>query len=350
MVSQALTKNRTQQEWVGCLTYRSIATSGPSNTELGALVGKARTRNRRLGLTGMLWFEAGCFLQTLEGRPDQLDLVWNSIKRDPRHRDIEVLSEHVSGSRLFSAWDLMVYDRHPARRKATADTATPPPAIARYIREITGFALHGDDVGLETLLGSLQEQGWKTDAIISMLIEPSARALGDAWLADECCEVDLTIGLSMLQLAGHQVRKGFSQTGSGGGRYSILLATAPGESCSLGTALLADQFTDAGWQVDLSFPQSKEALANQVAAQGPDAIDISLSDALPRRHALTRLTHAIATSRMAAPASPTVISVGGRLFAEAAVTAMMVGADHARQSVIGATIPIAELVRKKREL
>jgi len=311
------------------------------------MVNKARERNRQLGITGMLLFEDGCFLQTLEGPPAHLDVVWDAIKRDPRHRNIEVLSEHVTGSRLFSQWDLMLYDRHQDNRNGS-DSIAVPPAMARYIKKLVRLALEGDDVQLDALMTALADQGWKSDAIIALLIEPAARALGDTWLADQCCEIDLTIGLSMLQLAGHRVR--LDQPGSPGchGRYSILLAAAPGETHRLGPSLLADQFVDAGWQVDLVFPDSKEALANQVKAQRPDAVDISLSDALPRRHALVRLTRAIECSRLIAPASPTVISVGGRIFAEAAVTAMMVGADHARQSVIGSTISIAELVKQKR--
>jgi blue light- and temperature-responsive anti-repressor len=348
MASQADTKQRHSNEWIGCLTYKSMATSNPTPADLKAMVSKARARNRELGITGMLLFEDGCFLQTLEGPPDQLDMVWNSIKRDPRHRDIQVLSEHVINNRLFSAWDLMLHDRQNDRSKGASDTAVPP-AIARNIRKLVNLALDGDDLKIDVLLGQLGEQGWKADAVISLLIEPAARALGDAWLADQCSELDLTIALSMLQMAGHAVRHVHPTAAPPSSqRYSILLATAPGEQHKLGTSLLADQFLDAGWQVDVAFPDSTEALVNQVKAQRPDALDLGLSDALPRRHALVRLSRAIEQSRLAAPTSPTVISVGGRLFAEAAVTAMMVGADHARTSVIGSTVAITDLVRQKK--
>ena len=348
MASRVQTKQRPNDEWIGCLTYKSMATTNPTPADLKAMVSKARARNRELGITGMLLFEDGCFLQTLEGPPDQLDMVWNSIKRDPRHRDIQVLSEHVIHNRLFSAWDLMLYDRQHERASAKSSSAVPP-AIARTIKKLVRLSLEGDDARIDRLLVQLDEQGWKAEAIIALLIEPAARALGDAWLADQCSEIDLTIALSMLQLAGHSARHLRPVAAqSSPGRYSILLATAPGEPHRLGTSLLADQFLDAGWQVDVVHPASTEALANQVRAQRPDAVDISLSDALPRRHSLLHLSRAIEQSRLAVPASPTVVSVGGRLFAEAAVTAMMVGADHARPSVIGAIVPITELVRQKR--
>jgi methanogenic corrinoid protein MtbC1 len=349
MASHIQTTKRPSDEWIGCLTYKSMATTNPTPADLKAMVSKARARNRELGITGMLLFEDGCFLQTLEGPPDQLDMVWNSIKRDPRHRDIQVLSEHVINNRLFSAWDLMLYDRQHDRARSAGSTDAPP-AVARAIRKLVRLALAADDRKIDQLLVQLGEQGWKSDAIIALLIEPAARALGDAWLADQCSEIDLTIALSMLQMAGHAVRhvQPAPAPGSEVRRYSILLATAPGETHKLGTSLLADQFIDAGWQVDVAFPDSIEALANQVRAQRPDAVDIGLSDALPRRHSLVKLSRAIEQSRLAVPASPTVVSVGGRLFAEAAVTAMMVGADHARTSVVGAVMPMADLVRKRR--
>ncbi len=58
--------------------------------------------------------------------------------------------------------------------------------------------------------------------------------------------------------------------------YRILLATAPGEQHMLGTTLAADQFLDDGWQVDPAFPESEEALTNQMSAQRPGAVDIGL--------------------------------------------------------------------------
>jgi methylmalonyl-CoA mutase cobalamin-binding subunit len=172
--------------------------------------------------------------------------------------------------------------------------------------------------------------------------------MGDAWLADQCCEVDLTIGLSMLQLAGHAVRTHACTNTLRQSRYSILLATAPGEQHMVGTALLADQFTDAGWRVDMAFPGSKEALANQIAAQGHDAVDIALSDALPRQSALARLRDTVDLCHNAVPGHLVVVSVGGRMFAEASASAASVGADHARRNIGGTSLRLARLIRQGR--
>ena len=337
-------------DWIACLTYKSVATASPSPADLRALVGQARNRNRNLSITGMLLYEDGSFLQTLEGPPDKLGALWASIQQDTRHDHIEVLSEHIAPARVFSQWDLLLQSRlEPAPLPLPQVTASAAPAaVAGYIDKLVLLALNADDIGINTFIASLSEQGWTSNAMITLLIEPGARALGDAWLADDCSELDLTIGLSMLQLAGHAVRYEAGGQTIRNSRYSILLATAPGEQHMLGTSLLADQFTDAGWRVEMAFPGSDEALVNQLSAQHPDAVDIGLSDAMPRNHTLDRLRATIGHSRLATPGQPTVISVGGRLFAEATETALSVGADHARMTAAGASIRMAELVKQSR--
>ena len=152
----------------------------------------------------------------------------------------------------------------------------------------------------------------------------------------------------MLQLAGHAIHAGSTAETIRKRRYSILLATAPGEPHILGPTLLGDIFTDAGWIVDMAFPDSDEALAKQVRAQHPDAVDIALSDALPRQHALATLRETIEKTRLATADETMVVSVGGRLFAEAAATAQSVGADHARKGAAGTSVRLAWLIEQRR--
>jgi methanogenic corrinoid protein MtbC1 len=185
------------------------------------------------------------------------------------------------------------------------------------------------------------------EALVKHLLEPAARVLGDAWLADDCSEIDLTIALSMLQLAGHAVHSRVTAENLRKSRYSILLVTAPGEPHLLGPSLLGDMFNNAGWTVDIAFPDSNESLTQQLRAQRPDAVDIALSDALPRRHALASLRETVEKCRAASPDELLVVSVGGRLFAEAAATALSVGADHARKSAAGTSVSLAKLIEQQ---
>lgn len=335
-------------DWIASLTYRSEAARAPSLPELESLVAAARGRNRSVGITGMLLCDGGRFLQTIEGPPDAIDQVWQSIQRDPRHRAIEVLSQHIVPARLFSGSDLQLYCHDRARRDQAPAKIGAPILLADHIPATARFALDGDDGRLNALIGDLVAQGWVGDALVQHLLEPAARALGDAWLADDCSEIDLTIGLSMLQLAGHAVHSGTTAERIRKSRYSILLATAPGETHLLGPSLLGDMFNNAGWTVDIAFPGSDEALARQLRATRPDAVDIALSDALPRHHALARLRETVEACRSGQSDEFMVVSVGGRLFAEAAATALSVGADHARTSAAGTSVRLARLIEQRR--
>jgi methanogenic corrinoid protein MtbC1 len=335
-------------DWTSSISYQSKATARPTAADLRELVSKAESRNRALGVTGMLLYDKGRFFQTLEGPPRALETLWTSISSDPRHAEIEVLSEHVIPSRLFGGWNLVGYHGDEVL-PSTLDRARAEHELSSEVPTFIDLVLNGDDIGINRKIATLIESGWKGAMLLTHLIEPTARALGDAWLSDDCSELDLAIGLSMLQLAGHAISHDPTPAKLRASQYRILLATAPGEPHMLGTSLLADLFTDAGWSVDMAFPDSNQALANQLAAQQPDAVDIGLSDALSRKDSLALLRRTIERSRFAAPDHLTVVSVGGRLFSEAIATAENVGADYARQTVAGASMRLAELIRLKRQ-
>ena len=335
---------------IGCLTYQSHASNPPSEAELDDLVARARVRNQSFGVTGMLLYEDGKFLQTLEGPPDGLSTIWASIQRDERHQDIEVLTEHFVEARLFSDWDLLLYRKRDQAPPSLWDRLRRKHPLSQHIQRVVRDAFDANEAGLGDLFGRLAESGWYGDEVVRQLIEPSARAMGDAWLADECSEFELTLGLGILQMAGHAVRYSHAPDTLRAKTYSILLASAPGEPQMLGPTLLADQFTDAGWSVEVANPGSDQALVNQLAQRRPDVLDLGLSEALLRQDRIAALRETVKQSRMILPDHSLVISVGGRLFAEASATAEHVGADHSRQSIAGTRLRIAELVAHSRAM
>ncbi|MFN3314725.1 MAG: BLUF domain-containing protein, partial [Hyphomonas sp.] len=81
------------ENMMGSLLYRSTALKPPTPGELEQMTMAAQRRNQALGITGILYYDEGRFLQTIEGPPDALETVWTSILRDPRHTDIEVLNQ-----------------------------------------------------------------------------------------------------------------------------------------------------------------------------------------------------------------------------------------------------------------
>jgi methanogenic corrinoid protein MtbC1 len=350
MPTEAASTHYDPGQLVSCLTYESKAATRLDQNELDALVAAARVRNSSLGVTGMLLYDKGRFLQTLEGPVEGLDQIWASIQRDERHSQITVLTQHLVGARLFSGWDLLCYRRFEKPAPRLRERLARRHDLSHYVPQAVALALDMDEAGLNTLIADLAAKGWSNEELAQCLIEPAARGLGDAWLADDASELDITLGMGLLQMAIHAAHQAPCGDSLRGSRYTILVATAPGETHMLGAALLADQFAEKGWGVDLAFPGDDLELTRALSYQEPDALDLSLSDAMLRPGSLARLRDTVERARAAIPQKPLVISVGGRLFAEASATAEHVSADHARRSSVGTEIALAELVRHRRKV
>jgi hypothetical protein len=88
------------------LIYRSAARTRFSQQELAELLTRARTNNEQLGLTGMLLYDDGSFLQILEGEREPLFTLYARILSDPRHNDITKLLEREIDERQFGDWKM----------------------------------------------------------------------------------------------------------------------------------------------------------------------------------------------------------------------------------------------------
>jgi hypothetical protein len=106
----AATETATQ---LSTLTYRSRAVVPMSDLELHRLLRSAQARNHSEGLTGVVVYDRGYFYQWLEGPADGLARVWESVQRDPRHTDLEVLDHQDTRQRYFGDWDLKLSIRSP---------------------------------------------------------------------------------------------------------------------------------------------------------------------------------------------------------------------------------------------
>ena len=88
------------------LVYASTATKVMTQPSLYSLITKARSHNRRLGVTGALLYADQCFLQALEGRPEDLDRLLENIAGDARHQDLTVFYRGATAERGFPGWSL----------------------------------------------------------------------------------------------------------------------------------------------------------------------------------------------------------------------------------------------------
>ncbi len=88
------------------LVYVSSAGADLSEEDLQDLLCRCRETNKILGVTGMLVFLDGCFLQVLEGRSERVHELYAKIEADPRHFGAKVLIESEIAKPAFPAWSM----------------------------------------------------------------------------------------------------------------------------------------------------------------------------------------------------------------------------------------------------
>jgi hypothetical protein len=88
------------------LIYSSEATPGLAAAELEEMLAESRIRNQVYGITGVLLFVEGAFLQILEGERDDVLGLMERIERDPRHRGVKVFYEQEVDERAFASWSM----------------------------------------------------------------------------------------------------------------------------------------------------------------------------------------------------------------------------------------------------
>ncbi len=88
------------------VAYSSRAAKDFSDDELAELLDVSRRNNARLGLTGVLLYRDGRFLQYLEGPEPVVSERIDIIAADPRHDDFQIRFRQPISARLFPSWSM----------------------------------------------------------------------------------------------------------------------------------------------------------------------------------------------------------------------------------------------------
>jgi len=86
------------------LLYASRAASPMSEAELATILKQSREHNPAEGITGLLCYTDGVFMQVLEGGRNAVNARYNQIVGDARHRDAIILAYSEVGEREFAGW------------------------------------------------------------------------------------------------------------------------------------------------------------------------------------------------------------------------------------------------------
>jgi hypothetical protein len=128
------------------LSYVSQATSDMGILGLMNLLEDAVHKNKRNGITGVLFYDNCIFGQIVEGYPQHVELIWKAINADPRHSEVQVLDINTLQKRRFSNWSMKFYGSDE---------------ISQYVPELK-MGLKGSDATLPseilTLMRSVSNQ------------------------------------------------------------------------------------------------------------------------------------------------------------------------------------------------
>lgn len=101
------------------LVYASSATQLFTQAELLALLQHSREKNSAVGITGLLLYKDGNFMQVLEGEEAAVRSTFEKIRWDPRHRGVMVLLEGEEAGRQFEYWSMGFQNLNSAGTQAT---------------------------------------------------------------------------------------------------------------------------------------------------------------------------------------------------------------------------------------
>jgi hypothetical protein len=71
-----------------------------------AILSQARQHNAVSGITGILCYGGGIFLQAIEGGRMQVSDLFGHIMKDPRHKDVAMLHFEEISERRFGGWSM----------------------------------------------------------------------------------------------------------------------------------------------------------------------------------------------------------------------------------------------------
>ena len=87
------------------LLYASRAVDA-ATAEIDSILAQSRQGNPGLGITGILCYGGGIFLQAIEGGRNAVSELYGHIQRDPRHKDVILLHYEEISERRFSGWTM----------------------------------------------------------------------------------------------------------------------------------------------------------------------------------------------------------------------------------------------------
>ena len=89
-----------------CVIYVSTAPRRLRRDELEAILAQSRRNNARDGISGMLIYADGSFIQVIEGPVANIESLLARLQGDSRHQDILEIARYTLDERQFPQWSM----------------------------------------------------------------------------------------------------------------------------------------------------------------------------------------------------------------------------------------------------
>ena len=77
-----------------------------SAAAIDGILAESRQHNPGCGITGILCYGGGIFLQAIEGGRSAVNMLYGQILHDARHQDVELLHYEEIAERRFGGWTM----------------------------------------------------------------------------------------------------------------------------------------------------------------------------------------------------------------------------------------------------
>jgi len=88
------------------ILYISAGTNWFTGAELKDLLKVSHRNNTRDGITGLLLYGDGNFIQLLEGEKTAIERTFERVSADPRHKSVTIIDSGELSARNFPKWSM----------------------------------------------------------------------------------------------------------------------------------------------------------------------------------------------------------------------------------------------------
>lgn len=137
------------------LTFLSTATSSMDEDQLLELVATIRPKNEAHGITGVMLYADGSFVETLEGPQDAVEATVGRIALDPRHHGMIVALRERIEQRAYPDWSM-------GFRSVRADRLRSVPGFNDYMQAQRALVEHGRKVARPEVVHRVFRDAWRS--------------------------------------------------------------------------------------------------------------------------------------------------------------------------------------------